>query len=413
MRGLYTCFALTHPKRFRSKRSQRVIRSLACTAIAVEALWFSIHHIPGFGPALADGVRAVVGPGPVAWAEDVAYGIADTVNRWRYEDAPPKTFWEPPPTDVTSGVQGAESGQADAPKNGAEAGFPPPAFKPPHEKVAAKGDGVWMAMPAASGGEGAAGAPLLYRSLVHPDPKRSFAAVAIVAIDLTRIDLRLMPGTKEPSSISVPSDKRQGLIEKEDITDLVAVFNGGFKAMHGHYGMMINGQTYLPPRDVACTVSLYRSGLVRIGTWTKVKENEAEMAAYRQTPPCLVEAGELNPNLSEYNRNWGATVSGETIIRRSAVGVDSRGTTLFYALGEAVTAQSLGVAMKAAGAVDAAQLDVNYAYPRFLLFEHKEAGKPPIAASALIPGIEYDKWDYTVEPSLRDFFYLKRKRSSS
>ncbi len=49
------------------------------------------------------------------------------------------------------------------------------------------------------------------------------------------------------------------------------------------------------------------------------------MAAYRQTPPCLVEKGELHSALYDSNRDWGATVSGETVIRRSALGVDATG----------------------------------------------------------------------------------------
>ena len=48
--------------------------------------------------------------------------------------------------------------------------------------------------------------------------------------------------------------------------------------------------------------------------------------------------------------HWGATVSGETVIRRSAIGVDKTGQGLFYGLGEAVTAQALARAMRAAGA---------------------------------------------------------------
>lgn len=385
----------------------------------MEGVWLCIHHVPGFGPALADGVRAVVGPAPVAWAEDVAYGIADAMNRWRYEDAPPKTFWEAPPSEVKTAVQsgtpdtGADAAEKPQDQEKKALNFPPAAYPVPFENVAAKGDGSWVAMRSALEAKDAEGPALMYKSLVHPDPKRSFAAVAIVAIDLSRTDLRLMPGTKEPASTTVADDQRKGLVEKEDGADLIAAFNGGFKAMHGHYGMMVAGETYLPPRDIACTVGLYKDGSVRIGTWPALKESEADMNAYRQTPPCLVEDGELNPNLSEYNRNWGATVSGETIIRRSAVGVDKRGTILFYALGEAVTVQALGIAMKAAGAVSVAQLDVNHAYPRFLMYEHKDQTKPPLAASSLIPGVEFDKWDYTVEPSPRDFFYLKRKRGSS
>ena len=51
--------------------------------------------------------------------------------------------------------------------------------------------------------------------------------------------------------------------------------------MHGHYGMMLDGDTFLPPRDRACTIALYRSGAVRIRTWPELRAGEARMAAYR------------------------------------------------------------------------------------------------------------------------------------
>jgi hypothetical protein len=409
----YNAATLTTPPRSRFRR--RAVIALATTAIVVEGLWYGIHHVPGFGPAVADGVRAVVGPAPVAWAENVAYGVADAVNRWRYKDAPPKTFWEAPsesiPTTVAaaSPVERAASG-ADAPRPG-ETSFPPPAYAPPFEGVAAKGDGVWIAVGAKKAGDPSE-PPAMVKSLVHPDPKRGFAAVAIVAMDLERLDLRVVSGLKEPFSATVAPERRRGLIAKEDMADVVAAWNGGFKATHGQYGMMIDGDTYLPPKDTACTLALYRDGSVKVGTWTALSASEPSMAAYRQTPPCLVEQGELNPELSEYNRSWGSTVSGETIIRRSAIGIDKSGRVLFYALGEAVTSEALGRAMKVAGAAGAAQLDVNHAYPRFLMFEHRAAGELPLATQAIIPGIEFEKWDYTIEPSPRDFFYIKRRRTS-
>ena len=39
---------------------------------------------------------------------------------------------------------------------------------------------------------------------------------------------------------------------------LIAAFNGGFKTTHGHYGMMLDGVEFVPPRDVACTFARYR-----------------------------------------------------------------------------------------------------------------------------------------------------------
>jgi hypothetical protein len=179
--------------------------------------------------------------------------------------------------------------------------------------------------------------------------------------------------------------------------------------------MMLDGETFVPPRDIGCTVAMYKDGGVKIRTWPAVKETVGDMSGYRQTPPCLVEQGKVNETLEsvEYNKNWGAAVSGETVIRRSAIGLDKTGRVLFYGLGEACTAQALAHAMHAVGAEDAAQLDVNYSYPRFLFYTKTEGAEPPAVSSALIPGIKYQKHEYTGASEVRDFFYLTKKRPSS
>ncbi|AUX32830.1 hypothetical protein SOCE836_049770 [Sorangium cellulosum] len=389
-------------RRSRPRLPERALRCVAVCAIAVEALWYGIHEVPGFGPALADGARAVVGPAPVAWAEDVAYGVADRVNQAIYRHAPPKTFWEPAPAAAAEAVRGEGLD--------AEAISSPSPFAPPFREVAATGDGVWTPIPdAVRPGD----APVLWRSAVHPDPRRVFAAIAVVAIDLGRVDLRLVAGTKEPFSPDVPAERRPGLVPEGHARELIAAFNGGFKAMHGHYGMMLDGDTFLPPRGRACTIALYRDGAVRIRTWPALRAEEARMAAYRQTPPCLVEQGELHHALYDSNRDWGATVSGETVIRRSALGVDAAGKLLFYGLGEAVTARTLAHGMRAAGAHDVAELDVNHAYPRFLLYGRGEGGEGPRARSALIPDVQFKPEEYVAEPAPRDFFYLRRRRPAA
>ncbi|WP_235879716.1 phosphodiester glycosidase family protein [Polyangium aurulentum] len=399
---------------------RRAAIGLGASAVVVGGVWYGIHNIPGFGPALADGVRSVLGPGVVAWIEDTAYGVADQVNVWRHGDEAPTTFWEAPPPSAAlpaavvpakapdpSADPGATK-TADS-KTAASPAFPPPTFAAPYANVATPGDGVWIAMDEGSRpGE----PPSMAKSIVHPDPKRGFAAVAVVAMDLTRVSLHLVAGTTEPFNEKIPTEARPGLVPKGEHADLVAVFNGGFKALHGHYGMMLEGTTFLPPRDIACTVGMYRDGAIKIRTWTAIAETAKDMVAYRQTPACLVEQGELNERLTEYNKNWGATVSGETVIRRSAIGIDATGRTLFYGIGEAVTAQSLARAMKAAGAQDAAQLDVNYAYPRFLLFDHPP-GTERKAVSSLVPRIDYRSHDYVREPSPRDFFYVLKRHTES
>lgn len=375
--------------------------------MATAALWVAIHEVPWLGPSLAEGARALVGPGPVAWAEDVAYGLTDRARLLVDGDAPPKTYWEQPtapqPTAAPAAVATEEPAGGTRPQ-------PPPAAKAPFERVAAEGDGDWIPMIP----PGESGPAAMWKTLLHPDAKRPFAAVAVVAVDLRAVDLHVVPGTAEPKTAPhVAPIERPGRVPKEHHARLLAAFNGGFRAMHGNYGMAVGGRTIVPPRDIACTIALLPDEQLAIRTWTAVEPRRDEMLAFRQTPPCLVEQGQPNPALlEEFNRNWGATVGGDTIIRRSALGLSRDGRHLFYALGDAVTAQSIGRAMQVAGAHDAAQLDVNFSYPKFVLFERNDAG-PPLASSPLLPDLKYAPTEYVVGGQERDFFYLTKKREES
>lgn len=345
------------------------------------AAWVAVHELPWFGPWAADAARAVVGPHAVAWVEDVVYGAEDAVNVVVRGDDPPKTFWAAPTSDAAS----ARASSAPAP------------FAPPHESVRAVGDGEWIAMRATTDVHPIA----MYKTLVHPDPKRPYAAVAVVAMDLDALALTLVAGTEEPASDAIAAEKRPGLVHRDDRDAVVAVFNGGFKAVHGGYGMKIGADVFLPMRPGACTIALDR-GEVSIGTWAGVNA-----PVLRQTPACLVEHGEPNARLSDDAKAWGASVSGDTIIRRSALGLSSDRRTLFYGLGDAVSARSLGEAMHVAGAADVAELDVNQAFPRFLLVE-RSAGALEVSAP-LLPDIRYSPSDYVGKPSTRDFFYVRRR----
>jgi len=380
---------------------RRLGKLTVAAALSVAALWVAVHRVQWLGPMIADGLRAVFGPAAVAWLQDVAYGIQDHVNLWRYDGDAPKTFWEMPegigvPAAVPSGDD------LEVPP------FAPPPFQPPFAEVATGADGIWV--PIADARD--AHAPVsMYKSVVHPDKRRGFAAVAVVAIDIKAFELHLAAGTKEPASFKVLRSDRPGVVPSEHTDKLVAAFNGGFKATHGHYGMKLGGIEYLPPRDIACTFALYRDGSHHIATWSKMKSDADRTVYYRQTPPCLVEDGEIHQALhyQEYAKGWGATVGGDTIIRRSSVGLDRERKILFYGLGEAMTAQALARGMKAAGAHWVAELDVNYSYPRFLLYEQPDPTKPPIATTALIKAIEFNKYQYVGQASPRDFFYLTRR----
>jgi len=368
--------------------------------VALIGLWIAVQTNPKVGPALADAARAVFGPGFVAWAEDVAYGAQDKYNVWRHGDDAPKSYWteQDAAVVVLTQSQSTDGGTSDA---GVRA-FPPPEFTPPFPKAATKADGIWVAMmddvePSAP--------PVFAKTLVHPDQARPYAAVAVVAMDLEKLRLHLVAGTEEPQSDTVKRKDRPGRIPESEHARLVAAFNGGWQAIHGRFGMMVDGLQILPPKDKSCTLAIYKDSSLRIAPWTDQVSALDTMQSFRQTPPCLRIAGSHNELLKDTSKNWGAAVDGTTVIRRSAVGLDKSRKVLFYGVGDGLSALTIAEAMGYAGASDVAELDVNWAFPRFLTYAHDK--KEPLVKESLIPAA-FKPNEYVGISWYRDFFYVTR-----
>ena len=119
----------------------------------------------------------------------------------------------------------------------------------------------------------------------------------------------------------------------------------------------------------------------------------------------MLENGVLHPGLrSTDTKNWGATIDGDTVIRRSAVGLSSDGTTLFVGISNSTTARAMALGMRDAGAVTVAQLDVNFSFPRFVVYEEADDGK--LSAVGAVKGFLYEPDEYLGHSSTRDFFYV-------
>jgi hypothetical protein len=267
---------------------------------------------------------------------------------------------------------------------------------------AAPGDGAWVPIGAVPG--------VAYRTLLHPDADRSYAELFVAAIDLSRVDLRIAPGTMEPENVAEGAAElpRTGRVPDDALGSLFAAFNGGFKTRHGHFGMRTEGVTLVPAKNGTCTVARYEDGTVRIGTWETLPEHSA-IDWFRQTPGCMVEGGVVNPKLHE-SKGWGATLDGDTVIRRSAIGLSADAKTLFVAISNATQAEALARGMQHAGAAVVAQLDVNYSYPRLLFYADSAEGKviTPVAQGFVVrPG------HYVTRASKRDFFYMTVEPSES
>jgi hypothetical protein len=173
--------------------------------------------------------------------------------------------------------------------------------------------------------------------------------------------------------------------------------------------MKVDGIEILAARTGLCTVWADADGALGIGTWTKDSPRaRAEARWWRQTPPCMVENGKLHPGLeNESTKLWGATLEGSAVIRRSAIGLSADGRRLFVGISNDTTARAMALGMRRAGATDVAQLDVNWSYPKILIFPRDASGKRQ--AVTLFRGFLFDADDYVRKRSSRDFFYLVRR----
>jgi hypothetical protein len=281
---------------------------------------------------------------------------------------------------------------------------------PVHAAWSAPGDGQWVELPDARHPDRP---PLLYKTLLHPDANRSWAEVFVVAVDLSQVSVHLVAGYQEPRS-SDPEAKRyerRARVLEADLPGLLAAFNGGFKAEHGQHGMRVDGVTLVRPRGTLCSIAGYDDGRIRVRVHSDLAPSEDRMVWLRQAPPCMVQDGRLHPGLADPEaRSWGATLDGETVIRRSAVGVSADGNVLYVSITNSTTARVLAQGLQHAGAADLAQLDVNWSFPKFVTFAPGEAGTDLVAVP-LAKGFELDPDDYVRHRSMRDFFYLKRKEA--
>jgi len=132
------------------------------------------------------------------------------------------------------------------------------------------------------------------------------------------------------------------------------------------------------------------------------------MTWYRQAPSCMYEGGQMHPSLKAYHaRKWGATLDGETVIRRSAVGISADKKVLYVGISNHTNAKVMALGMHHAGASSVAQMDVNWSYPKFVTYEKNDKGE--LIPVALAAGFEFDEYLYLRHRSMRDFFYLARK----
>jgi hypothetical protein len=375
-----------------------------------------VRYAPWGGPLIADGLRCVVGERAVAWLEERYAGLEDLWMRSTHRHAAPRRLGDaspdlaPLPPDSDEIAAELEPTATFAPAMVTQLprleAFVPRRSRPPFPEVAASDDGVWY--PVRDPVQRSA-PPFAYRTLIHPDPDRSFAELFVVAMPVRQIALHLVPGTLEPETKNPEAARlqRSGLIDAADDALLLAAFNGGFKSVHGHHGVSVGGIELAPLQAGLCTISGSEAGTLRIASWRR-SDLADDKTWYRQSAACMLENGVLHPGLvNPESRKWGTALEGDTVIRRSAIGLDRSGEVLYVAVSNSTTARALALGMQSAGAWNVAQLDINWSYPRFLIFPRASAGAR--YATTLFSGFLFERDEMLRAPSPRDFFYVTRR----
>src|SRR6185503_9625261 len=256
--------------------------------------------------------RDVVGPQPVAIAEELAFKIEDWYDHLNYQLTGNDSSWhfvaptsEPALRLNTPKVSQVQRGAINGlkvinagPMLASTSTFTPlPSLAPIIPDRAFADEGQWH--PLATAGQPADQPPMLWSTFIRPDPDRPYARVALVAMDLNRSRLHLMAGTKEPESTTANFAYRPGMIppEVQASGTLLAAWNGGFRAIHGHYGMMSDGVTWLSAESGMATLAIKRDGRVVIGAWGRDVSPAMDLVAWRQNNPPLIENGVVNPDV--------------------------------------------------------------------------------------------------------------------
>ncbi len=366
---------------------------------------------PAAGAATADFLRSTIGPEPVARLESVSVWMRDQLYRLlpASPGTGPSVTWLSSQESEALTLSPIVTGTAVSPLPDLLTPTPAPIVEATPEPVFDV-----VTAPPAIGWEPygpVAGNPLLARSILMVDPQRSYAGVALVRIDLSQLQLHIMAGFIEPAHPSgieklIPE---LGAIPAQDTVQLVAAFNGGFKAVHGHYGMMVDGITLLAPVDGMATIAVYGDGSVRLGAWGRGVVESPDMIAFRQNCLPLLEDGQLNPALTTNARKaWGMT-NNTDVTWRTAVGLAENRRYLIYAVGNGTTLEFLAKALQEAGAYNAMQLDINQYYAHFVtyaaMYNASGDGGTHLEAERLLEQM-IDTRELYLTPHPRDFFYL-------
>lgn len=354
---------------------------------------------------LVEGTRRILGPAPVAWAEDAWYALRDEL-RSAYTAVPapaaaPLTGSVSSRSSLGAGQTSRDPGPSNRPPAARSAALisePVRAITVPTTWLSASGEGAWT--PA---GPTVTGTPVMERTFVLPDPGRPDDRIDLVWMDAGRLRFHLMAGTHHPQAAS--GIRGSGLVPVEEQAHLVAAFNGNFKRTQGRYsgfGFRAAGETYIPASPGLATFAVYADHRLALGAWGADIQTAPPPTDFLQNLSLILDRGKIVPEAGNASR-WGITVGDSIHVWRSALGINVKGD-LLYAAGPRSTALDLARVLQVAGAVRAMELDINSYWVTFNLYHHAASGR--LVGTKLIPTMIRSSMRYISGPDYRDFVYV-------
>lgn len=358
-----------------------------------------------------DTVRAVTGPGLIAWLEDTFFGLRDKVRRAGHAAVGKQAKTVSSASDEASVPP---SPPLDASAAGDDGGYWPPAKLPSIWESPEAGEGVWeppphtflRPFPAPAGKKPP---PYFFTTFIAPDPKRPYAKVLVVAMDMRQLDVNMEGGVEDPKSLTGMTSPGKIPRKPEVLSRVVGAFNGAFKTTHGAYGMMVDKRVLLPPRPEAATIILTEDKRVGMGSWGASDKIPSFVHSYRQNLDALVDDGKFNPTGRTV---WGFQLAGHTVnTERSGICVTKPGHFL-YLWGDDISGVVLGKAMIQAGCAYGMHLDMNPKHTGFVFASIREVGKHKDYDVKLLTREMEILPERFIEYSPKDFFYVTLRDTS-
>lgn len=318
--------------------------------------------LPTWSSAIAENMRGIFGVGLVSNLEEISFSLQDKFNNALYKIGDKQEINIEYKADGSNKSNINDSLTAGLLKNG------------------------WEALHSYNGEN------IIYSKKLYPDSSRPFAQVFFFMMRIDKIRLNFSADGKIPK-------------EKQD-NNLLAAFNGGFRLIHGRYGIMHDRDLDSKPVNNIGTVFMYDDGRVDIDKWLLKDSIPTNIISFRQNCPLIVEKGQLSKEIQNKNPAiWGFTIDNAQATWRSGLGITLDKKYLIYCLGKSLTVSTLAKGFRECGVFNAIQLDINRAWTKFVIYPQSE----PKTAKKLLRDLCVSKNEYLTRTDnihKRDFFYI-------